>query len=225
MSYSFLINEKDDFTIPNDDISAGKYELTSSQLEGSLLVQEDNVAPRKNDILLVGVYNHKSVPTVAQVLLEKYDDSSVVRTVSIYLMIGVSLALLAAWVGVSAFKYKHHTQMEALIRAYQVEREEEKTLTKKDINKYFPKEKFKDLKTSFCQTMCSVCLEDFEPETVCRQLYCEHIYHGNCIEAWLNQHYNCPNCKKDITKVAIEEHLKEKANKEEKKCTCPRKDC
>ena len=123
MEYSFLINEKDDFTIPNSGQSIGKYQLENEQLEGYLLIQEDNIAARKNDVMLIGVYNDDSDSAIAQISLEAYgiemlftqiiiflDDASVIRTVSIYLMIGISVALLLVWVGISGFKCKLRTK-------------------------------------------------------------------------------------------------------------------
>jgi len=63
-------------------------------------------------------------------------------------------------------------------------------------------------------------LDDFAKDTICRQLTCEHVYHGPCIDLWLSNHEvkflkvhlinvnkNCPNCKKEMTRQAIEEHL------------------
>lgn len=40
----------------------------------------------------------------------------------------------------------------------------------------------------FSIARCSICLEDFTGEASCRQLYCEHVYHGDCIDAWVIQH-------------------------------------
>lgn len=72
MQYSFLINEPGDYTIPNSAQSIGKYELSASQLEGYLLIQEDDISTRKNDIILIGVYNDNSASATAQVTLESY---------------------------------------------------------------------------------------------------------------------------------------------------------
>jgi len=78
-------------------------------------------------------------------------------------------------------------------------------LTQEELDKFLPGGKFKAFKSQFAQqSTCSICLEDFKAEDTCRQLYCEHIFHDKCIEAWLARHSNCPNCKKDITKEAIE---------------------
>ncbi len=32
---------------------------------------------------------------------------------------------------------------------------------------------------------CPICLDDYKNEAICRQLYCSHIYHDQCIEGWL----------------------------------------
>jgi len=46
-------------------------------------------------------------------------------------------------------------------------------------------------------------LEDFNAETMCHQLYCKHIFHEKCIQGWLKDFNNCPNCKSDMTVDAI----------------------
>jgi len=81
-------------------------------------------------------------------------------------------------------------------------------LSLEDLQKYFPKKPFKDLENPFQQTGCSVCLEDFVPDASCHQLYCNHIFHGICVEKWLEMHNSCPGCRVPIGKKAIEEFLK-----------------
>jgi len=82
-------------------------------------------------------------------------------------------------------------------------------LTKEEIQKYFPKREFSQLKMPFPQTACSICLDDFKPEIICHQLYCFHIFHEACIEEWLVKNDSCPDCRKPITKQAIKKFLKE----------------
>lgn len=49
----------------------------------------------------------------------------------------------------------------------------------------------------FSQTNCPICLEEFEDNvTQVRQLYCDHIYHQECIDPYLKTRSNrCPLCK------------------------------
>mmetsp|Transcript_23213 Transcript_23213/g.34270 ORF Transcript_23213/g.34270 Transcript_23213/m.34270 type:complete len:211 (-) Transcript_23213:2011-2643(-) len=53
---------------------------------------------------------------------------------------------------------------------------------------------------------CSICMEDFVPGArVSRSVVgetkndkeggCQHMYHTNCIEAWLMKHHECPICR------------------------------
>jgi len=35
---------------------------------------------------------------------------------------------------------------------------------------------------------CSICLDEFRPETICHQLYCFHLFHEACIKSWLEKH-------------------------------------
>ncbi|KER33919.1 hypothetical protein T265_00355 [Opisthorchis viverrini] len=45
---------------------------------------------------------------------------------------------------------------------------------------------------------CVICLEAFQPATLCIKLPCEHVYHHDCAQQWLLQHGLCPLCRKDL---------------------------
>ncbi|KAK9039164.1 hypothetical protein V6N11_024000 [Hibiscus sabdariffa] len=42
---------------------------------------------------------------------------------------------------------------------------------------------------------CMVCLEEFKVGFEASQMPCSHIFHGGCIERWLNQSHYCPICR------------------------------
>jgi len=84
-------------------------------------------------------------------------------------------------------------------------------LTQEEIQQYFPKTPFNALENSFHQTTCSVCLEEFAQDTICRQIYCSHIFHDKCVQIWLSNQNSCPSCRVRVTKKAIQEFLKAKA--------------
>ncbi|XP_058093157.1 probable E3 ubiquitin-protein ligase XERICO [Magnolia sinica] len=46
---------------------------------------------------------------------------------------------------------------------------------------------------------CSVCLTRFEPESEINRLPCEHFFHKDCLEKWLEyQHVTCPLCRSPL---------------------------
>lgn len=45
---------------------------------------------------------------------------------------------------------------------------------------------------------CSVCLDEFKDEDILVKLNCEHIFHKDCLEPWLNDNRNCPLCRRNI---------------------------
>jgi len=61
-------------------------------------------------------------------------------------------------------------------------------LKKEELDAYFPVKNFQEIKKSFDQTSCSICLDEYNQQAVCRQLYCEHVFHTGCIEEWLAKH-------------------------------------
>ncbi|KAK8717882.1 hypothetical protein V6N13_045135 [Hibiscus sabdariffa] len=42
---------------------------------------------------------------------------------------------------------------------------------------------------------CMVCLEELSVGFEASQMPCSHIFHGSCIERWLNQSHYCPICR------------------------------
>ena len=52
---------------------------------------------------------------------------------------------------------------------------------------------------------CVICLENFKlNEQICK-LNCNHLFHIDCIEPWLNEKKNCPICRKSTNRINIEE--------------------
>ncbi|RCV10131.1 hypothetical protein SETIT_2G087800v2 [Setaria italica] len=48
--------------------------------------------------------------------------------------------------------------------------------------------------------LCAVCLEDVRAGEVVRQLLaCRHLFHGDCVDAWLRAHRTCPLCRCDLS--------------------------
>jgi ankyrin repeat protein len=45
---------------------------------------------------------------------------------------------------------------------------------------------------------CPICLSEFElDDTICN-LKCNHIFHDNCIESWIEKVECCPMCRREI---------------------------
>ncbi|KAJ3702599.1 hypothetical protein LUZ61_006304 [Rhynchospora tenuis] len=51
---------------------------------------------------------------------------------------------------------------------------------------------------------CAVCLSEFENKDTLRMLPgCCHVFHPNCIGAWLDSHATCPICRSDLSDPAV----------------------
>ena len=45
---------------------------------------------------------------------------------------------------------------------------------------------------------CSICLENYDQDSIIRKLNCSHIFHKDCIDPWLlKESYKCPICRND----------------------------
>jgi hypothetical protein len=66
----------------------------------------------------------------------------------------------------------------------------------------FPKQilrKFKFLKFTPLDKICTICLEEQTSDTGWNILSCGHKYHSECVESWKAYSKNCPICNKEIT--------------------------
>ena len=48
------------------------------------------------------------------------------------------------------------------------------------------------------EDVCSICLEEFEYNQELKKLKCNHIFHKECLESWINDKKICPLCRCDI---------------------------
>ncbi|KAM3357680.1 RING-H2 finger protein ATL3 [Capsicum galapagoense] len=47
---------------------------------------------------------------------------------------------------------------------------------------------------------CAVCLNDVIGGETCRKLpKCEHVFHVECVDAWLKSNWTCPLCRRQVT--------------------------
>ncbi|KAL8123459.1 hypothetical protein AgCh_011434 [Apium graveolens] len=45
---------------------------------------------------------------------------------------------------------------------------------------------------------CTVCLEDLIFDVEVSKLPCSHIFHGSCVDPWLEKKRSCPNCRNKL---------------------------
>lgn len=48
---------------------------------------------------------------------------------------------------------------------------------------------------------CAICLCEYEPDDLLRQMPCRHMFHKECVDEWLKLKRTCPLCKFDIARV------------------------
>lgn len=48
------------------------------------------------------------------------------------------------------------------------------------------------------QTECVICLDEIEVGGVAKEMPCNHKFHGDCIEKWLELHGSCPVCRYEM---------------------------
>ncbi|XP_077461564.1 E3 ubiquitin-protein ligase RNF38 isoform X2 [Stigmatopora argus] len=73
-------------------------------------------------------------------------------------------------------------------------------LTKADIEQ-LPSYRFNPNNHQSEQTMCVVCMCDFESRQLLRVLPCNHEFHAKCVDKWLKANRTCPICRADASEV------------------------
>lgn len=58
--------------------------------------------------------------------------------------------------------------------------------------------KFINLVKDGSDTMCSICLEDFNENDSLKVLPCNHYFHDKCIKEWFEAKATCPKCRYDL---------------------------
>jgi hypothetical protein len=48
---------------------------------------------------------------------------------------------------------------------------------------------------------CSICLNNYEIGDVFIHTKCKHMFHYKCLEQWVSDHSECPNCRSDLSNV------------------------
>ncbi|XP_055780113.1 E3 ubiquitin-protein ligase RNF38 [Salvelinus fontinalis] len=73
-------------------------------------------------------------------------------------------------------------------------------LTKADIEQ-LPSYRFNPNNHQSEQTLCVVCMCDFESRQLLRVLPCNHEFHTKCVDKWLKANRTCPICRADASEV------------------------
>lgn len=219
LTFAFKTNEHNDFSIspfkdktrvtedPNGPKSVDFY-FDKSELNASntarLLIEVSFDENYSYEWLEVGIMNDREDPK----LLAVTQDSKLPAIV-----LPILASLIAILVGgIIIFAYKRRQRMNVV--NMKNNEELKKGSNHEELKKFFPSEKYSNLKSTLHQPSCSICLEDFNVETMCHQLYCEHIFHEKCIQNWLRDHDKCPNCNSGMTSDAIKKFFQKNEAKD-----------
>ena len=61
---------------------------------------------------------------------------------------------------------------------------------------------FSELQTD--EKSCSICLDEFDPESQLYTIPCKHLFHKACLEDWVAENYKCPVCRGEIAKYKVD---------------------
>ena len=61
---------------------------------------------------------------------------------------------------------------------------------------------FSELETD--EKKCSICLDEFVPDSKLYIIPCKHLFHKDCLEGWVAENYKCPVCRGEIAKYKVD---------------------
>jgi hypothetical protein len=70
---------------------------------------------------------------------------------------------------------------------------------------------FSELQTD--EKSCSICLDEFVPESKLYIIPCNHLFHKECLKDWVAENYKCPVCRGEIAKYKVD--LEDEENEED----------
>lgn len=70
---------------------------------------------------------------------------------------------------------------------------------------------FSELQTD--EKSCSICLDEFVPESKLYIIPCNHLFHKECLKDWVAENYKCPVCRGEIAKYKVD--LEDDENEED----------
>eukprot|EP01016_Furgasonia_blochmanni_P012491 TRINITY_DN1618_c0_g1_i2.p1 TRINITY_DN1618_c0_g1~~TRINITY_DN1618_c0_g1_i2.p1 ORF type:complete len:420 (+),score=21.11 TRINITY_DN1618_c0_g1_i2:565-1824(+) len=194
--------------IPNKLEYDYRYQLPDVLKEHNFGIKPYNNQPAyKGKKLMIGLQNTDDIMITLSIKLSKVVEADDSKLFAMYIVIAVGVVLLVVYILLSFIKYKIQRN-EVIVVRMQQGNENRGSLEPGDIDKFFPRKRYDELTKREEQPTCSICLDDFQPDTICRQTICTHIFHDSCIEAWLKNHENCPNCKRELSKTEVENYIK-----------------
>jgi len=54
---------------------------------------------------------------------------------------------------------------------------------------------------------CPICVETLEAEEIAIITRCQHVFHQQCLVAWLRLHASCPTCRSEITRMTLVDRM------------------
>lgn len=86
---------------------------------------------------------------------------------------------------------------EELIRLQEMMGFASRGVTTEKIEEQLKAYKYKKAELSTVSPTCTICLAEYQDEELMRKLPCDHAYHSECIDKWLNRVNHCPLCRKE----------------------------
>ncbi|CAD8185479.1 unnamed protein product [Paramecium pentaurelia] len=202
----------------NNYISFHNKSSQSEQIDLTPLIYDQN--NQRFQRLLITVTTESPVLIYLSVSITSSDsnfdiDSSLII---VYVLVSIAIILLLTWIIVIVIRYRKSSRIHDEVNTVSHppnnnNRINQSSLVINIIDQYMPKLKYSEIlefpefQELEIQETCSVCLQEYQKQTLCRFTPCHHIFHFNCLEQWIIKHENCPLCRTALDQKSLKELL------------------
>ncbi|CAD8139651.1 unnamed protein product [Paramecium pentaurelia] len=151
----------------------------------------------------------------------------------IYFLVSLAVVLVLTWIIVTLIRYRQRNRVQNEIQQNQIQlsqqrRGQKNGISVQQLDYYMRKilwknlEKHPKIKEKKIDTIqfesCTVCLIEYDKESICRVTPCVHVFHADCLQAWMveKKHETCPMCREELNEQSLEKFAEiEKSNNQE----------
>ncbi|CAD8053246.1 unnamed protein product [Paramecium sonneborni] len=151
------------------------------------------------------------------------DDSEVnTNLMLIYFLVSLAIVLVLTWIIVTLIRYRQRNRIQNEVSLnqqssnQQQRRSQNNGISIQQLDYFMKKtlwknldqiQRIKDKKIDIRQfEACTVCLIEYDKDSICRVTPCVHVFHADCLQQWMvdKKHETCPMCREELNLQALE---------------------
>ncbi|CAD8061196.1 unnamed protein product [Paramecium sonneborni] len=152
----------------------------------------------------------------------------------IYFLVSLAVVLVLTWIIVTLIRYRQRNRVQNEIQFNQQQsnqqqrRGQKSGISVQQLDHFMQKtlwknldqnQRIKERKMDHRQfEACTVCLIEYDKDSICRVTPCVHVFHSDCLQQWMveKKHETCPMCREELNEQALEKFAEQEKNNHRK---------